>query len=59
MNLENISKLSLNKFSLVANTLSAVENERKCWRMVGGVLVEKNVELVRKEMDVQISNVNL
>ena len=58
MNLENISKLNFNTFSLVANTLSAVENERKCWRMVGGVLVEKDVDTVRKEMDTQIANVN-
>ena len=26
--------------------------------MVGGVLVEKNVDLVRKEMDIQIANVS-
>jgi hypothetical protein len=45
--------------SLVANTLSTVETTRRCWRMVGGVLVEKDVETVRKEMDVQIANVNL
>lgn len=43
--------------SLVANTLSTIENNRRCWRMVGGVLVEKDVDTVRKEMDTQIANV--
>lgn len=44
-------------FSLVANTLSNVEKNRKCWRMVGGVLVEKDLETVKKELDLQITNV--
>jgi hypothetical protein len=43
----------------VANTLSTVETNRRCWRMIGGVLVEKDVETVKKEMDVQIGNVRL
>ncbi len=44
-------------FSLVANTLSTVDNKRRCWRTVGGVLVEKDAETVKKDLDLQIVNI--
>lgn len=43
--------------SLVGNTLTTVEGNRRCWRMVGGVLVEKDLETIRKDLDIQIANV--
>jgi len=42
---------------LVGNTLSTNEKSRKCWRMIGGILVEKTVEEVVKELNTQIVNV--
>lgn len=44
-------------FSLVANTLANVDNKRRCWRQVGGILVEKDAETVRKDLETQIINV--
>jgi hypothetical protein len=35
-----------------------VEKNRRCWRMIGGVLVEKDLETVKKDLDLQITNVN-
>ena len=43
--------------SLVANTLSTVDGTRKCWRMIEGVLIEKDVEAIKKELDIQIINI--
>jgi len=43
---------------LVGNTLSTIEKNRRCWRMIGGVLVEKDLETVKKDLDTQIINVN-
>jgi hypothetical protein len=37
--------------------LSTVEKNRRCWRMIGGVLVEKDLETVKKDMDIQITNI--
>jgi len=37
---------------LVANTISKVDGDRKCWRMIEGILIEKNAEAVRKELDI-------
>ncbi len=34
-----------------------MDNERKCWRMIEGTLVEKNIEIVKKELDLQIMNI--
>lgn len=34
-----------------------MDNERKCWRMIEGTLVEKNIETVKKELDLQIMNI--
>lgn len=41
----------------MANTLSTVDSGRKCWRMIEGVLIEKDVDSVRKELDTQIVNI--
>ncbi|QQP35213.1 Prefoldin subunit 2 [Caligus rogercresseyi] len=37
----------LNEHKLVLETLGKVESDRKCFRMVGGVLVERNVGEVK------------
>ncbi|NWY07782.1 PFD2 protein, partial [Nothoprocta ornata] len=39
-------ELELNEHSLVIETLRAVEAARRCYRMVGGVLVERTVKEV-------------
>ena len=31
------------KFSLVIDTVKELQKDRKCWRLVGGVLIEKTV----------------
>lgn len=38
-------------FSVVAETLKAVEKSRKCFRMIGGVLIELTVEEVLPELE--------
>ena len=47
----------LREHNLVANTLTDVNGERRCWRMIGGVLVEKNAETIKKDMESQIVNI--
>ena len=44
-------------FSLVATTLSNLSGERKCFRKIGGVLVEKDLIAVKKDLDVEIANI--
>lgn len=34
-----------------------MDGERKCWRMIESTLVEKNIETVKKELDLQIMNI--
>lgn len=43
---------------LVYNTLQNVDDSRRCWRTIGGVLVEKSVPLIKEELNLQIENVN-
>ena len=43
--------------SLVANTLEGVQNNRRCWRMIGGILVEKDLDTVKQDLVLQITNV--
>eukprot|EP00340_Litonotus_pictus_P004950 CAMPEP_0170514574 /NCGR_PEP_ID=MMETSP0209-20121228/1162_1 /TAXON_ID=665100 ORGANISM="Litonotus pictus, Strain P1" /NCGR_SAMPLE_ID=MMETSP0209 /ASSEMBLY_ACC=CAM_ASM_000301 /LENGTH=135 /DNA_ID=CAMNT_0010798729 /DNA_START=11 /DNA_END=418 /DNA_ORIENTATION=+ len=47
----------LREHNLVANTLSTADDKKRCWRMIEGVLVEKNVEQIKKELDTQIMNI--
>ena len=34
-----------------------MDGERKCWRMIESTLVEKKIETVKKELDLQIMNI--
>lgn len=43
--------------NLVASTLAALKNNRKCFRKIGGVLVEKDSDTVKKDLEVEISNI--
>ena len=43
---------------LVLESISQLEDTRKCWRLVNGVLMEKTKVLVVPEMRVQINNLN-
>jgi hypothetical protein len=38
--------------------VSTIEKNRRCWRMIGGILVEKDLDTVKKDLDSQIINVN-
>ena len=44
--LNMINMLSVYAFSLVIEALKDVDPERKCFRMIGGVLVERTVKEV-------------
>ena len=37
--------------------MSTMDNSRKCWRMIGGILVEKTAEVVKNDLANQIKNV--
>jgi len=37
--------------------VSTIEKNRRCWRMIGGILVEKDLDTVKKDLDSQIINV--
>jgi hypothetical protein len=39
--------------------MSTMENTRKCWRMIGGILVEKNAEEIKRDLANQINNVRV
>lgn len=43
---------------LVLESISKLEDDRKCWRLVNGVLMEKTKLDVVPEMRVVISNLN-
>ena len=44
-------------FRLVLETMNGLNKDRRCWRMIGGVLVEKNVELLMPDITLEIDNV--
>jgi prefoldin subunit 2 len=44
------------EYELVNDAIKGLDGERKCWRMIGGLLVEKNVKVVLPELAVQIEN---
>jgi hypothetical protein len=43
----------------VIDTIKDLEDSRKCWRLVNGVLFEKTKALVIPELNVSISNVDV
>lgn len=43
--------LSLSLFRTVIDTLKTVESSRKCFRLIGGVLVEQTVEVVLPQLE--------
>ncbi|CAH2109279.1 unnamed protein product [Euphydryas editha] len=45
-------EMDLNEHKIVIETLQAVEPSRKCFRMVGGVVVERTVAEVLPELEV-------
>ena len=47
----------LAEHNLVASTLAQLKNNRKCFRKIGGVLVEKDSDTVKKDLEIEISNI--
>ena len=43
---------------LVIESISKLEDTRKCWRLINGVLIEKTKVDVIPEMRTQINNLN-
>ena len=43
--------------SLVANTLSKLNDDRRCFRKIGDNLVEKDLGSIKKDLNVEISNI--
>ena len=37
--------------------MTTMDNSRKCWKMIGGILVEKTAEEIKKDLANQIQNV--
>ena len=58
MNAKRISKNSdpLSIFRLVLESISKLEDDRRCWRLVNGVLFEKAKKEVCPELEQMISN---
>ena len=46
----------LSGIKLVLNTLSKLNDNRRCFRKIGGVLVEKDLPSVKKDLEVELSN---
>ncbi len=45
-----------NYYSLVLKTLSNLTDNRRCFRKIGGVLVEKDLISVKKDLEVEVNN---
>jgi len=43
---------------LVYDAIKPLEKERKCWRLVGGVLVERTTGEIVPDLEVHIENIN-
>ena len=43
-------------YSLVLKTLSNLTDNRRCFRKIGGVLVEKDLNTVKKDLEVEVGN---
>ena len=46
----------LSGINLVLKTLSKLKDNRRCFRKIGGVLVEKDLPTVKKDLEVEVSN---
>ena len=46
----------LSGINLVLKTLSKLNDNRRCFRKIGGVLVEKDLTSVKKDLEVEVSN---
>ena len=46
----------LSGINLVLKTLSKLNDNRRCFRKIGGVLVEKDLPSVKKDLEVEVSN---
>ena len=46
----------LSGINLVLKTLSNLNDNRRCFRKVGGVLVEKDLPSVKKDLEVEVAN---
>ena len=44
-------------YSLVANTLSKLNDNRRCFRKIGDNLVEKDLDSIKKDLKVEIANI--
>ncbi|XP_022121604.1 prefoldin subunit 2 [Pieris rapae] len=47
-------EMDLNEHKIVIETLQAVEPKRKCFRMIGGVLVERTVAEILPELETNL-----
>ena len=45
------------KYSLVANTLAKLSDNRRCFIKIGNNLIEKNITEVRNDLNVEIANI--
>ena len=43
-------------YSLVLKTISKLNDNRRCFRKIGGVLVEKDLVSVKKDLEVEVNN---
>ena len=43
--------------SLVANTLSKLNDDRRCFRKIGDNLIEKDLASVKKDLNIEIANI--
>ena len=50
-----MSKICFN-FRLVLETLNPLDDERKCWRLVNGILIEKKKVDLEPDLKLHISN---
>ena len=46
------------EYSLVLETLSALNDDRKCWRLINGVLVEKSKKDLVPDLETNIENMD-
>ena len=46
----------LSGINLVLKTLSKLNDNRRCFRKIGGVLVEKDLPTVKKDLELEVSN---
>ena len=54
---KNINNNNIFIYSLVESTIKNLSENRRCFRKVGGVLVEKDLASIKKDLSVEISNI--